>query len=167
MRIPVFLSAPTVLTTEQEALRRIVLRQLDRNGLEPRALGRSDYPTELPLREVLTIARHCAGGIILGFQQFRADSGVTKPGTTEEKPIVSPIVFPTPWNQLEAGILFSLGVPLLVFREPGISGGVFDHGTTDVFIHSVPVPTLRGSAKSSFSAVFLKWQAQVRNFYCQ
>src|ERR1035438_6722877 len=73
MRIPVFLSAPTVLTNEQEALRKLILRQLDRNGLEPRALGRSDYPTELPLREVLTIARHCAGGIILGFQQFRAD----------------------------------------------------------------------------------------------
>ena len=70
MKIPVFVSAPTVLTNDQEASRKLILRELDRNGLEARALGRSDYPTELPLREVLTIARHCAGGIILGFAQF-------------------------------------------------------------------------------------------------
>jgi hypothetical protein len=75
------------------------------------------------------------------------------------------VVFPSPWNQLEAGILFSLGLPLLVFRESGIYGGVFDHGVSDVFIHSIPLPTLSGSAKKSFSAVFLKWQAQIRGVY--
>ena len=165
MKIPVFVSAPTTLSDDQEASRKLILRELDRNGLELRALGRSDYPTELPLREVLTIAKHCAGGVILGFQQFRADSGAHKPGTPEEKMVSAPVVIPTPWNQLESGILFSLGLPLLVFREIGISGGVFDAGVTDVFIHTMPPPSLSGSAKKSFSAVFLKWQAQVRNFY--
>jgi len=165
MRIPVFVSAPTALTTDQEGSRKLVLRELEKNGLEARALGRSDYPTELPLREVLTIARHCAGGIILGFKQFRADTGVWKVGTIEEKSLVDAAVFPTPWNNLEAGVLFSLGVPLLVFREAGISGGVFDHGVTDVFVHSMPAASVSGSAKKSFAAVFLKWQAQVRAFY--
>lgn len=165
MKIPVFVSAPTALTEEQEAARKLILRELDRNGLEPRALGRSDYPTELPLREVLTIAKHCAGGVILGFTQARADSGEWKPGTAGAKAFTSPVVFPTPWNQLESGILFSLGLPLLVFREAGISGGVFDNGVTDVFIHTMPQSTLSGAAKKSFAAVFLKWQAQVRNFY--
>src|SRR5437588_11123037 len=120
MKIPVFVSAPTVLSKEQEASRRHIVRELEDSGLEWRALGRSDYPTELPLREVLTIARHCAGGIILGFSQFRADSGVWKPDTPDQKSAVVPVSFPTPWNQLEAGILFSLGLPLLVFRETGI-----------------------------------------------
>src|SRR6185369_2593686 len=102
--------APTVLSDSQEASRRLIVRQLETLGLEPRALGRSDYPTELPLREVLTIARHCAGGVILGFTQFRADTGVFKPNTTEEKaiPAGSSVAVPTPWNHLEAGILFSL-----------------------------------------------------------
>jgi hypothetical protein len=165
MKIPVFVSAPTVLNSKQEGSRKLILRELDRNGLEPRALGRSDYPTELPLREVLMIARRCAGGIILGFQQFRADSGVWKADTSEEKPCDPPTIFPSPWNQLEAGIIFSLVLPLLVFREVGISGGVFDHGVTDVFVHTMPPPSLAKSAKTPFSAVFLKWQAQVRNCY--
>lgn len=165
MKIPVFVSAPTTLSEEQEGSRKLILRELDRNGLEPRALGRSDYPTELPLREVLTIAKHCAGGVILGFTQMRADAGSWKPDTDEAKPFPSPIVFPTPWNHLEAGILFSLGVPLLVFKEPGISGGVFDHGVTDVFVHTMPQANLKPAARKSFVSVFLKWQAQVRNYY--
>ena len=162
MRIPVFVSSPTALSAQQNVARRLVLRELDHSGLDPRALGRSDYPTELPLREVLTIARHCAGGIILGFSQFRADTGVWKEETPGEKAADLPVRFPTPWNQLEAGILFSLGLPLLVFREQGISGGVFDNGVTDVFVH--PMPTGREDSKA-LRAVFLKWQAVVRVIY--
>jgi hypothetical protein len=93
-----------------------------RYNLEPRALGRSDYPTELPLREVLVIAKHCAGGIILGFEQYRSLDGIDKPGTGSEARRGPSVPFPTPWNQLEAGILFGLGLPLLIFRESGISG---------------------------------------------
>ena len=50
MRIPVFVSCPTSLSPEQESRRKVVVRELDRLALEPRALGRSDYPTNLPLR---------------------------------------------------------------------------------------------------------------------
>jgi len=38
-------------------------QQLDDTTWSLAALGRSDYTTELPLREVLLIARHCSGGI--------------------------------------------------------------------------------------------------------
>ena len=165
MKIPVFVSAPTALNDAQEAARRLILRELEHSGLEWRALGRSDYPTELPLREVLTIARHCAGGVILGFSQCRADAGIWKPDTADQKAFTSPVWFPTPWNQLEAGFLFSLGLPLLVFRDTGISGGVFDHGVTDVFIHPMPSASLNTKDKKALRAVFLKWQASVRNYY--
>lgn len=165
MKIPIFLSCPTNLNQGQEACRRIVLRELDRANLEPRALGRSDYPTDLPLREVLLVARHCSGGIILGFEQFQAQAGVLKRGTTGEKVVSSPVVFPSPWNHLEAGILFGLAIPLLVFAEDGVSGGIFDPGVTDVFIHRMPSPSMAPQAKKALSAVFQKWQASVRNHY--
>src|SRR6266480_2192438 len=120
MKIPVFVSCPTSLSPSQEAARTVIIQQLDDNDLEPRALGRSDYPTDLPLREVAMIARHCSGGIILGFEQFYAPSGVVKRGTAGEKAAPGEVVMPTPWNYLEAGILFGLRLPLLVFREDGI-----------------------------------------------
>ena len=143
----------------------MIIQQLDDNDLEPRALGRSDYPTELPLREVLLIARHCSGGVILGFAQCRADSGVLKPGTSAEKRVSTPLLFPTPWNHLESGILFGLRLPILVFREEGITGGVFDNGVSDVFVHPIPSPDITGTAKAALKQVFQRWAGKVREHY--
>jgi hypothetical protein len=165
MKIPVFVSCPTDLSPSQQQSRQIVVRQLSRFGLEPRALGRSDYPTEFPLREVLVIARHCSGGVILGFEQLRCIRGITKPGTPSEAKINGGLPLPTPWNQLEAGILFGLGLPLLIFREEGIQGGVFDEGVSDVFVHDMPVATDTPERRRQMGEVFLKWQADVRSRY--
>ena len=167
MKIPVFVSSPRSLSDDQEASWDIVLEAINRFELEPRTLGRSDYPTELPLREVYVISKHCAGGIILGFEQFVTSSGTWKRGTNEEYAVDvgSTIKFPTPWNHLESGILYFLGLPMLVFKEDGISGGVFDIGATDVFVHKMPTHKMSSDEKRALSGVFLKWQSKVREFY--
>jgi hypothetical protein len=165
MDIPVFVSCPTSLNESQGASRALILRQLKRFNLEPRALGRSDYPTELPLREVMLLARHCSGGLILGFEQYRSLKGVRKPGSGEEQEHEARVSIPTPWNHLEAGILFGLRLPILIFREKEISGGVFDPGVSDVFIHEMPSPADTRVRKDALGDVFLKWQAEVRRHY--
>lgn len=167
MKIPVFVSCPTSLSPSQEAARQALIHLLDEFNLEPRALGRSDYPAEFPLREVLIITRHCAGGLILGFEQFRATDGTWRRGTKGEKRLAPKdfAAFPTPWNHLEAGILFGLGLPILIFRENGISGGVFDEGVTDVFIHRMPAPKPGENDLQSLKEVFLKWYARVSAHY--
>ena len=169
MKIPVFVSCPTELGKKQEASRRRVLEMLDRLQLEPRAIGRSDYPTQLPLREVMTLATHCSGGVILGFSQLVGPAGALKRVVPKKRPKsgkpTGRICLPTPWNHLEAGILFSLHLPLLVFREDGISGGIFDNGVTDVFVHKMPTGKERGGQQEGLEAVFLKWQTNVRTHY--
>lgn len=165
MRIPVFVSSPTALNKNQESARELVLQELDILQLEPRALGRTDYPTDYPLKEVYVIANHCSGGVILGFAQYYSDSGIWKKGTSEEKKQEDPMHFPTPWNNLEAGILYSLQIPLLIFREAGIRGGVFDEGVTDVFVHNMPLTKLDEYEKEAFREVFLKWSSKVRERY--
>lgn len=165
MKIPVFVSCPTALNPEQQAARDLVMEELELFFLEPRALGRSDYPTDLPLREVYILGTHCSGGIVLGFEQFYAPNGVFKRGTPEEKPVDNGVSCPTPWNQLEAGVLFGLGLPLLVFRDENVKGGIFDPGVTDVFVHRMPTPTLTSEKRDELRELFLKWQARVREHY--
>ena len=165
MRIPVFVSCPTVLNKSQKYSHRLILRELVRVGFEPRALGRSDYPTSLPLREVFLLANHCSGGVILGFEQFLATSGEFKRGTPERKRLTGAIPLPSPWNHLEAGVLFSLGLPLLVFKEAAIEGGIFDAGVSDVFVHKMPLVGMSTENREAFTAVFMKWQAEVRTHY--
>jgi len=169
MKIPVFVSCPTKLNNRQNKSRERILRELARLQLDPRALGRSDYPSEFPLREVCVIAKHCSGGIILGFQQFVATGGIWKKGTKEQTAVKrgKPEVFPSPWNHLEAGILFGLQLPLLIFREDPIRGGVFDEGVTDVFIHSMPPGDITGGNLEAFREVLLKWASKVRGHYYQ
>jgi len=48
-----------------------------------------------------------------------------------------------------------------------VEGGIFDHGVTDVFIHPMPVMPLSRSNRAGLTAVFRKWQANVRNHYYQ
>lgn len=164
MQIPVFVSCPTSLNSAQEASRQSILEELAIFGLEARTLGRSDYPVDTPLKEVLVLARHCAGGLILGYSQVLVESGLNKSGTDHEKLLIG-VHQPTPWNQLEAGILYGLGLPLLIFREAGVSGGIFDLGTGDVFIHEMPTPGLSAANTAGLRAVFLRWQARVRAHY--
>ncbi len=161
MNIPVFVSCPTDLSPSQELARKVVHHYLEEGQLEPRALGRSDYPLDLPLREVFGIARHCAGGVILGFEQFRSTLGVSKPGSSKEEKIDGDYSFPTPWNHLEAGILYGLKLPLLIFREQGVTGGIFDTGVTDVFTHQMPEYV----SDQGLKEVFRKWEVRVRNKY--
>ena len=167
MKIPVFVSGPTSLNDVQERSRERIVRELARLQLEPRALGRSDYPAEFPLREVYVLAKHCSGGIILGFQQLIATAGVWKKGTKEERRIRpgKPEYFPTPWNHLEAGILFGMQLPLLIFREEHVRSGVLDEGVTDVFIHSIPAGDMSRTNLEAFREVLLKWSSRVREHY--
>jgi len=165
MLIPVFGSSPTVLSAEQDAVRRLILGELGRAGLEWRSLGQTDYPSSFPLREVVTLAKHCAGGVILGFAQFETEKGVSRKGTPYEEKVTHRVVFPTAWNQVEAGILFALGKPLLVFREDGILGGIFDNGVTDLFIQPMPDSTIKGKQRRAFREVLHKFAAQVLNHY--
>jgi hypothetical protein len=170
MKIPVFVSAPSDLNEEQQLSFDCIGRLLNKENLEARALGRSDYPTDYPLKEVVMIARRCAGGVILGYSQSIAPVLKIKPGVPPkegEKPRknAKDVKFPTPWNQLEAGILFSLRLPLIVFREEGISGGIFDLGSSDVFIISLPLGEISEKKEEQIVFSLQNWAARVREHY--
>lgn len=165
MLIPIFGSCPTHLSKKQDDVKRLLLGELGHAGLEWRSIGQTDYPTSCPLREVFFLAKHCSGGVVLGFSQFSTTSGTWKKGTPFEKRQSDKASFPTPWNHLETGILFSLGLPCLVFREPGISGGVFDNGVSDLFIHEMPNPRMPRSKRIALSQIVRKFAADVHGQY--
>ncbi len=165
MLVPIFGSCPTFLSREQDTARRLILGEVNRAGLEWRGLGRTDFPSRTPLLEVLMLARRCAGGVILGFSQLEVSAGVRKKGTPEEARLSQATGIPTAWNHLEAGILFALRVPLLVFREEHVIGGVFDIGSTDLFVHPMPMGRLSPATKGSLREVIRHWASDVHTYY--
>ncbi|HXP63223.1 MAG TPA: hypothetical protein VN829_22165 [Dongiaceae bacterium] len=166
MLIPVFASVPTDLNDAQDAARRLLWYELGRAGLDCRTLGRTDWAgNTTPLREIVGLAKHCAGGLICGFSQFVVHRGTRKGGTPRAANIDATVAFPTPWNQLEAGILFALDLPLLVFREPRAEGGVFDMGSSDLFIHDMPMGKLTRTGRTALREGIRKWAALVYSRY--
>jgi hypothetical protein len=164
MKIPIFVSAPTSLDAQQKTTYSELMELLDYENLEPRRLGASDYPIDYPLKEVLLIARRCSGAVVLGFRQIVARDAVAKPWL-QNSSVVKNAAFPTPWNQIEAGIVFALRLPLLVFREEGISGGVFDNGVTDVFLQHLPSGGFSAEQKQQARESIQHWVARVRIEY--
>jgi hypothetical protein len=99
--------------------------------------------------------------MVLGLTQLEVERGVARRHTPREQTIERQ-PFATPWNQLEGGIAFSLGLPLLIIREPGVSGGLFDVGSSDRFVHQAELSS-KWVESDSFLQPFRQWAEEVEN----
>jgi len=141
------------------------MSELDAVGLEPRTVGVSDFVAKNPLHEVCVLARHCSGGLVLGFRQMQATEVVLKPDT-ERQSTSRDVAFASPWNQLEAGVLFAMRIPLLVVCETGISGGVFDPGAGDHFVNRIDMDRLdEPQHRAELHDTIRSWSTDVWNHY--
>jgi hypothetical protein len=163
--IPVFVSRPIDLSPTQLRSLRLVEKRLRKLGFELMTFELGDYPAENLLSEVAALARCCSGGVIMGFQQYEITKGTRKAGTRSELRINGkPLRLPSPWNQIEAGVLFGMGLPLLIFREEDVEGGVFTEGSSD-FVHMMPGPRMNRDQGTALDSVLLNWSSRVRSQY--
>lgn len=159
----IFVSKPSALTEHQQGFWQQMSTRLKERSLRLRTLGTTDYSNVAPIGAVKELMNQCRGAVILGFAQMRVIEGVSKEGTEKQEALTEKLL-PTPWNHIEAGMAFALGLPVLVVKEAGVGGGVFDLGTSDRFIHEVTLP---GGEKWLQSAAFLQplnqWMEDVAN----
>src|SRR3984893_8042985 len=55
----------------------------------------------------------CYGAVVLAFERTRIELGVSRPGAKSEK-VLKDVRLPTVWNQIEAAMAYTSGLPLLV-----------------------------------------------------
>ena len=157
-----FVSRPLRLTPAQARSLKVIEGYIVRLGLDPKTYEASEYPTDVPIAEVHALARICSGGVILGVIKYSDEP--REPQASQVGKEFTSQMAPTPWNQIEAGILYSMGLPLLILRERGVTGGVFDH-STGVIIHDIPKALTNLSDVEGLNDALLKWSAQVRAYY--
>lgn len=156
----VFLSRPTAVTSRQATFCEALEARLREHGLEPNTVGVNQFGNEAPLLIVRKLMEKCAGAVVLGLSQFSVTGGMKKPGTPDERR-VRRVQLATPWNQLEAGIAYGLGLPLLIIREEGVEAeGIFDPQVGDRFVHQTDLTT--GWLDSArFTQPFGEWAREV------
>lgn len=96
---------------------------------------------------------------MLGLRQTLIKDGLHKAHTADEVSLAD-CYLPTPWNQIEAGMAFMSKLPLLILKERGVRGGVFDAGSTDRFIHQADLNDGYLDSKQ-FLQPFHSWQDEV------
>lgn len=167
MQIPVFVSVGSRLSAPQVQVRDRMYEVLDDVGLAPRTVGVTDYPSVNPLKEVVVLARHCAGALILGFAEYEVLDArrINRAEAEDAYDSIQNARLSTPWNQIECGMCAALGLPLAIFREEGIEDGVFDRGITDLFLQKLPTITAWDSSVKQIREVMYQWRTQVQSHY--
>lgn len=118
----VFVSCPAELTIEQQTARRDVVRELHDRQIETFILNRTQYET-IPWQQLRHVVASADGVVVFGFGQLHVIAGEWRPGTTEARPAAE--WYPTPWNQIEAGLAIMASVPVLVTGDIEVTDGVF------------------------------------------
>lgn len=164
MTIPVFVSLPRMVDRSQQRFVVVMRANLERLGLEPMTVSYVERGGESPLKVVLDIARTCYGGIILGLMQRMSYSGLAgnRPDSGTQGYAGITHWGATPWNQLEAGVLFALDLPLIIFRESGIVGGIFDRDSSDNPVHNIQPNGVSGETEKWLNQVLNDWHRRVR-----
>lgn len=125
----VFFSLPSRRSEHEQEVVRRVISILDDAGIAPTFLTPPEYPVSGQLCEVRRRMAACRGIVIFGFEGQSHDAAVAFDDRRS----------PTPWNHLEAGMAYALGLPVLVVASPAPGHGIFDTDISEPLVHRVAV----------------------------
>ena len=155
-RTSVFLSVGSNGSTQQEAFVEAIETRLRAEGLDPRTLGRSDWDSSAPLRPIVDLLAECSGAVILALERSYFQSGTERRGGDDEKQL-SNVVLPTVWNQIEAALAYSKGLPMLVICEEGMQSEGLLEARYDWYVQRVKVD-LASLTTPEFNGVLASWK---------
>jgi hypothetical protein len=117
--VPVFLSVGGGRTEQQEAFLKGIKNYFLSKGLDPITVDGST--NKQPLKDVEYRMQRCYGAVVLAFERTRIEVGVSRPGAGAKlEKALKDIRLPTAWNQIEAAMAYTRGLPLLVLVEHGL-----------------------------------------------
>ncbi len=124
----IFMSIGRPLNKEQLGFKRALISAVKVRGLKPELVGREPEDTRMPhdrpIEQVRRILRGCHGAIIVAYEKHSADRLKTN-SLSEHPGELSDVRFTTSWNQAEAGMAYTAGLPLLLISEQGVFGECF------------------------------------------
>jgi hypothetical protein len=103
--------------------------------------------------------RGCAGAIIVAYERIHIEQGTDRRGAPDSVAICDDLL-PTVWNQVEATMAYTLGLPLLVIAERGLQSAALLEDKYDWTVQWVD-PTPQALTSPGFNGVFTDWKAAV------
>ena len=157
--LDIFVSVGGTANDEQEAFVRAVEERLRSEGLNPHTVGRNTFSSDAPLKTVTELLDKCSGTVVIALERLYFPSGAERRNGPKQS-LLAETSLPTPWNQIEAALSYSRGLPLLVIVADGIrSEGLLEPGY-DWYVQRVE-PTAMSLHSNEFNGVLASWKNKV------
>ncbi len=118
-RKSIFISMGRPYTPAQKQFLEGLIELVKQNGLEPRVMNVTDYPTGNPLKGIAQVLRECSGVVVVASERTFFPTGVEKRNSADQQAL-SKMRYTTPWNQIESAMSYVLDIPILVIAERGL-----------------------------------------------
>jgi pimeloyl-ACP methyl ester carboxylesterase len=114
--IPVFLSVGGTRNSSQDAFVTSMKAFLASSGVAASTVDEYASTNRQPLKDVERRMNRCYGAIVLAFERSYIERGVSRRGSSAEA-LLQDVRLPPVWNQIEAAMAYTRGLPLLVLVE--------------------------------------------------
>ena len=157
--IDIFLSIGKISTQKQEVFVSALETFFRSQGLNPRTVGRTDFSSQQPLKFIEEVMKSCAGTVVIAFERLFIESGVERRNSDSAQTIEQQKL-PSVWNQIEAGMAYVLGHPLLVIKENGLKPeGILEFGY-DWYVQNADLDPMLLESKL-FKGIFIDWKKRL------
>ncbi|WP_313800985.1 hypothetical protein [Sphingobium sp.] len=101
----------------------------------------------------------CSGAVVVAVERYWFNEGIERRGGAKERRL-STVSLPTSWNQIEAAMAYSRGMPLLVIVDERLRcDGLLEKGN-DWFVHELVVD-LKSLNSPAFLGLLDDWRQRV------
>ena len=163
--IQLFISKPAALSSSQHVIWERLQKILLNNKIPTKFLNPDDYSEYNPMSKVKLTLKNCDGVIVLGLKQIYIEKGILKKYTNDFS-VLENYDLPTPWNDLEGGMAFMKGIPILIISEKNLGGrGIFDVQNKEEMMHYFSINSDNWWESSEFILTLNKWFKDVESFH--
>ena len=158
----IFISVGGTANDKQEIFVRAIEDRLRAENLIPNTVGRNKFSADSPLKAINELMDECSGALIIALERTYFPSGIEKRGGPNES-LIHESKLPTPWNQIEAAMIYSKGQPLMLIIEEGLKNEwLLENG------HNWHITRLKPEIASlttlEFNGVLSSWKNKVKEY---
>jgi hypothetical protein len=160
--IDVFISHPSPFNTTQKDFLALIEESLNSHGLNPVNLGKNSWDFRSPLKPIKEIMSRCKAAIIIGLERDHCYIGYEKESSEDEKEYVHKFRSSS-WIQIEAGMAYQTGLPLLILKEKKLyPDGILDPLNSDYFVFEFELEKIKETLSKELEEIILSWVNHIK-----
>ena len=160
--VNVFISHPTPYNKYQEGFLTLIELELKKHGLNPTNLGKNNWNFRSPLKPIKEIMDTCVAAIVIGLERHHSLIGYEKEFSKNSKEVIHKYSS-SPWIQIEAGMAYQAGLPLLILKENHVFGeGILDPQISDSFVFEFELKKLQKKISPELQELILSWVKHIK-----